>query len=60
MVPIMGTKRMAIGPNLYLGLQPICFVGFWVSYCGWFYTQQPEYTPVTRTLLSTSQSHFLS
>ena len=37
---------MAIGLNLYLGSQSICFVGFWVSYCGWSCAWQPEYTPV--------------
>ena len=30
-------KYMAVGPNFYLGSQSICFMGFWVSYCGWFY-----------------------
>ena len=33
-------KYMAVGPNFYLSSQSICFVGFWVSYCGWFYTWQ--------------------
>ena len=33
---------MAIGHNLYLGSQSICFVGFWVFYCGWFYTWQTQ------------------
>ena len=33
---------MAIGFNLYLGSQSICFVGFWVSYCEWSYAQQTQ------------------
>ena len=33
---------MAIGPNLYLDSQSICFVGFWVSYCGWSYARQAQ------------------
>ena len=33
---------MAIGLNLYLGSQSICFVGFWVSYCGWSYARQAQ------------------
>ena len=35
-------KYMAIGFNLYLGSQSICFVGFWVSYYGWSYVQQTQ------------------
>ena len=41
-------KYMAIGLNLFLGSQSICFVGFCVSYCGWFYarhTQIHSYLP---------------
>ena len=33
---------MAIGLNLYLGSQSICFVGVWVSYCGWSYARQAQ------------------
>ena len=33
---------MAIGLNLYLGSQSICFVGFWVSYYGWSYARQTQ------------------
>ena len=40
------TQSMAIGLNLYLGSQSICFVRIWVSYCEWSYAWQPEYTPV--------------
>ena len=46
----MGTHHMIIGPNIYLDSQSICFVGFWVSYCGWTYARQPEYTPVYSNL----------
>ena len=42
----MHTQCMAIGLNLYLGSQSICFMGFWISYCGWSYAWQPEYTHV--------------
>ena len=41
MVP-MRTQNMAIGLNLYLGSQFICFVSFWVSYCGWSYARQTQ------------------
>ena len=41
---------MAIGLNLYLGSQSICFVGFWVSYCGWSYARLLEHTPVYSNL----------
>ena len=41
---------MTIGLNFYMGSQSICFVGFWVSYCGWSYARQPEYTPVYSNL----------
>ena len=35
-------KYEAIGPNLYLGSQSICLVGFCVSYYGWSYAQQTQ------------------
>ena len=46
----MGTHRMIIGPNIYLDSQSICFVVFWVSYYGWSYARQPEYTPIYSNL----------
>ena len=35
-------KYMAIGLNLYLGSQSICFAGFWVSYYGCSYARQTQ------------------
>ena len=33
-------KYMTVGLNSCLGLQSICFMGFWISYYGWSYARQ--------------------